>query len=158
MRLEARQNWIAKDINNRTGYHSGSDQKRSKKSFQAGKQESEGDWSLRQGFNLVLQGQLETENGSLIRTGNCCTDREEATHPERTFSAATDCFCDPDISYWSRVNQESIKKRFNKVTEFFSFISPVQLTTHIHYQSIKPTLKVIKVKSKYTSNQNMELN
>lgn len=80
---------------------------------------------MRQGFKLVVYGQSESEKGSLVRTSNCCTDREEAKCPRRVFSGATDCFSDPDISYWFRVNQDSIKERLSKFTELSSTISPV---------------------------------
>lgn len=80
---------------------------------------------MRQDFKLVLYGQSESGKGSLVRTGNCCTDREEDKRPRRVFSGATDCFSDPDISYWSRVNQESIKERLSKLTEFSTTISLV---------------------------------
>lgn len=81
---------------------------------------------MTQGFMLVLQGQSETEKGSLVRTHSHCPDREETVFLGTAFSGATDCFCYPNISYWSRVNHEFIKERFNKITKFFSIILPIR--------------------------------
>lgn len=67
---------------------------------------------------LVLEGQSEPEKGSMARTDSHCPDKEENILLEQLSHGPHmwPTICDPNISFWSRVNREFIKERFNDIT------------------------------------------